>query len=136
MSKSAKSIKQLTFNSLPTTTAKQQNPKTKSTTIQKRIHITQMTTTTKIDELSLKISFKLEPSYKVFSKIKANLLFENTLINTLLIQIPQGPLGTNNLEYNWTLYTRDIAEGTCQLKRLNCVKFGLQTKSYAKQHRK
>jgi hypothetical protein len=70
MSKPTKPIKQLTFDSLPTTATKQ-DTKTKPE-IQKQIHITQMETNTRIDELVLKINFKLEPSWRAFSKIKAS----------------------------------------------------------------
>jgi len=114
MSKQVKSIKQLTFDNLPSPSTPQDtkiNPAT-----QKRIYITQMETTTKIDELTLKVSFKLEPSWKTFSKIKANLFFENTHISTVLIQVLQGPLGTNELDYSWAMDTNGIAEGTYPLK--------------------
>jgi hypothetical protein len=109
-----KSVKQLTFDSLPTTPTKQ-DTKTK-TAIQKQICITQMETNTKIDELVLKISFRLEPSWRAFSKIKADLSFENTQISSITINVPQGPLGTNELEYSWIMDTKGIAEDTYHLK--------------------
>jgi len=114
MSKQVKSIKQLTFDNLPSPSTQQDtkiNPAT-----QKRIYITHMETTTKVDELALKVSFKLEPSRRAFSKIKANLFFDNTHINSVLIQVLQGPLGTNESEYIWVIDTKGIAEGTYQLK--------------------
>jgi hypothetical protein len=114
MSKPGKSIKQLAFDNLPTTTTKQ-TPKTK-TEIQKHICITQMEPITRIDELILRVSFKLEPSWRVFSKIKANLFFENTPISSAFIKVLQGPLATNEIEYNWVIDTKDIAEGTYRLK--------------------
>jgi len=114
MSKTGKSVKQLTLDSLPTTPIKQ-DPKTK-TTIQKQIYITHMETNTRIDELVLKISFKLEPSWRAFSKIKADLSFEDTTISSILIRILQGPLATNELEYSWIMDTEGIAEGTYRLK--------------------
>ena len=114
MSKQTKPIKQLTFDNLPTTSTKQ-DTKT-NTTAQKQIYITHMETTTKIDELTLKVSFKLEPSWKTFSKIKAALFFENTHISTVRIQILQGPLATNESEYSWIIDTKGITEGTYQLK--------------------
>ncbi|MCL2642221.1 MAG: hypothetical protein FWD52_01710 [Candidatus Bathyarchaeota archaeon] len=110
----AKPIKQVTLDNLPTTPIKQ-NPKTNPAN-QKKINITQMETNTKIDELHLKISFKLEPSWRAFSKIKANLIFENTTINTTHINVLQGPLGTNELEYSWIMDTKGLSEGTYQLK--------------------
>jgi hypothetical protein len=114
MSKPTKYRKQLTFDNLPPTTTKQ-NPKTEIEN-QKQICITQMETITRIDELILKVSFKLEPSWRAFSKIKANLFFENTQISSIFIKILQGPLATNELEYHWVIDTKGIAEGTYRLK--------------------
>jgi hypothetical protein len=114
MSKSSKHVKQLTFDSLPATSIKQ-DKKTKPI-VQKKIYITKMETITKIDELTLKISFKLEPSHLSFSKIKADLFFEDTHINAVIIKVLQGALGTNELEYNWVMDTKGIAEGTYHLK--------------------
>jgi hypothetical protein len=114
MSKTSKHVKQLTFDSLPTTHIKQ-DKKTKLA-IQKKICITKMETGTKIDEITLKISFKLEPSHLAFSKIKADLFFEDTHINAVTIKVLQGALGTNELEYNWVMDTKGIAKGIYHLK--------------------
>jgi hypothetical protein len=114
MSKAVKSIKQLTFDNLPATATKQ-DTKTEAVS-QKQICITQMDAITRIDELILKISFKLEPSWRAFSKIKANLFFENTLISTVSISVLQGSLGTNELEYSWVIDTKGIAKGTYHLR--------------------
>jgi hypothetical protein len=75
-----------------------------------------METATKIDELVLKIGFKLEPSHRAFSKIKADLFFEDTSISTTSICVLRGPLGTNELEYNWVMDTKGVAEGTYRLR--------------------
>jgi hypothetical protein len=114
MSKTGKSIKQLTFDRLPTSTTKQ-NPKTKPE-IQKHICITQMEPIIRIDELVLKVSFKFEPSWRTFSKIKADLFFENTQINSAFIKVLQGPLATNEIEYSWVIDTKGITEGAYRLK--------------------
>jgi hypothetical protein len=114
MSNPAKSIKQLTFDNLPAAATKQ-DTKTEPV-IQKHICITQMETITIIDELILKINFKLEPSWRAFSKVKADLFFEDTQISTISIGVLQGPLGTNELEYSWIIDTKGIAEGTYHLK--------------------
>jgi len=120
MAKTVKQEKQLTLDSpLPTATPTTRQEDTKIETkpaIQKQIHITKMETTTDIDELTLKINFKLEPSHRVFSKIKADLYFENTHINTVTIKVLQGLLGTNELEYSWVMDTTGITEGTYKLK--------------------
>jgi diaminopimelate epimerase len=75
-----------------------------------------MESVTGIDELTLKTNFKLEPSYKTFSKIKAELFFEDTSINTVFIQVLQGALGTNELEYSWIMDTKGIVAGSYHLK--------------------
>lgn len=114
MSKPVKNkTKQLTFNNLPLPI--KQDVKTKAIS-QKQICITQMETIIRIDELILKIGFKLEPSHRAFSKIKANLTFEDTKISSITIRVPQGSLGTNELEYRWIMDTKGIAEGTYHIK--------------------
>ncbi|MDR2707700.1 MAG: hypothetical protein LBB87_03005 [Nitrososphaerota archaeon] len=115
MPKTAKQLKQLTIDNLPATPTTTQDTKTKPI-IQKQICITKMENTTGIDELTLKTNFKLEPSHQAFSKIKAELYFENTHIDTVTIQILQGSLATNELEYSWVIDTKGIAEGTYRLK--------------------
>jgi hypothetical protein len=112
MVKTIKHIKQLTLDTLPTAPIDQDNKKT----IQKQILITKMETITKIDEITLRINFKLEPSWKMFSKIKTELFFENTHINSALISVLQGPLGTNTLEYSWVIDMKGIARGAYHLK--------------------
>jgi len=114
MTKPGKPIKQLTLDNLPTTPIKQA-PKAESI-IHKQICITKTETITRIDELLLKINFKLEPSWQVFSKIKADLFFEDTLISSIFIRVLQGPLGTKELEYSWIMDTKGITEGTYHLK--------------------
>jgi hypothetical protein len=114
MAKSTKPMRQVTFDSFSATSTKQ-NIKPTSVT-QKRICITKMESVTGIDELVLKVSFKLEPSYRAFSKIKAELFFEDTTISEVLIQVLQGSLGTNELEYSWVMDTKGIVEGTYRIR--------------------
>ncbi|MCL1978333.1 MAG: hypothetical protein FWG55_09595 [Candidatus Bathyarchaeota archaeon] len=114
MAKLAKPIKQLTLDSLPATSIKQ-DTNTKPA-VQKQIHITKIEATTRIDELVLKVSFRLEPSWRTFSKVKADLFFEDTHISAVSIQVLQGPLGTNELEYSWVMDTKNIAKGTYHLR--------------------
>jgi hypothetical protein len=118
MSKQTKSRKQVTLDRLPTLPTNQ-DIKTKLV-MQKQICITKMETITRIDELTLKISFKLEPSHRSFSKIKADLFFEDTHINAVTIKVLQGSLGTNELEYNWVMDTKGVVEGTYHLKVEMC----------------
>jgi len=114
MSKAAKSSKQLTFDSLPAAPTKP-DANAKAAT-PKKISITQMEATTGIDELTLKIAFRLEPSRLAFSKIKADLFFEEANISSALIRVLQGPLGTDESEYAWVLDTKDLAAGVYHLR--------------------
>jgi len=114
MSKTTKSIKQLTFDSL-FTTATNQDTETKLARL-KQICIIKTESTTDIDELTLKSSFKLEPSHRAFSKIIADLFFEDTHINTVTLQVPQGSLGTNEFEYSWVMDTTGVTGGTYRLR--------------------
>ncbi len=71
---------------------------------------------TGIDELAIKISFKLEPSRLSFSKVRADLFFEDAHISSVLIRVLQGPLATDESEYTWMLDTKGIGAGTYRLR--------------------
>ncbi len=113
MPKNVKPAKQLTFDSLNSTPQKQADLKTSP---QKQIIITQTETSTGIDELTLKIGFKLQPSRLAFSKVKADLFFEATHISSALIRVLQGPLATDESEYAWVLDMKGILQGVYRLK--------------------
>jgi hypothetical protein len=113
MPKTAKPTKQLTFDSLNSAPKKQAEAKTE---LKKQILITQMDATTGIDELNLKIGFKLCPSRLAFSKVKADLFFDNTHISSALIRVLQGPLATDESEYACTLDMKCIPQGIYSLK--------------------
>ncbi len=74
------------------------------------IVITQIQHTTKEDELSLKIAFKLPPQ-KSFSRVQSNLFFDNEPINSILVQMLRGPLATAESEFSAVLDMRGIAAG-------------------------
>jgi hypothetical protein len=74
------------------------------------IIITQIQHTTKEDELSLKIAFKL-PHEKSFSRVQSNLFFDNIPINSVLVQMLRGPLATAESEFSAILDMRGIAAG-------------------------
>jgi hypothetical protein len=113
MPKPAKPSKQVTFDSLPPAPTKTQaNPKEAAP---KKIIMTHMEATTGIDELNLKIAFRLEPSRLAFSKVKADLYFEDTNISSALIRVVQGPLGTDESEYTWVLDTKGLGPGVYHL---------------------
>jgi hypothetical protein len=114
MPKTAKPSKQLTFDSLNAAPQKQAND-TKAAP-QKQIIIAQMESTIGIDELALKIGFKLEPSRRAFSKVKTDLFFDNTHISSAMIRVLQGPLATDESEYTWVLDMKDVPAGIYRLK--------------------
>jgi hypothetical protein len=66
---------------------------------------------TKEDELELKISFKLFPSRLSFSKITADLYFDEQKLNSLLVRILQGPLATDESEFTSVFGMKGIAAG-------------------------
>jgi hypothetical protein len=112
MPRNSKPTKQLTFDSL--NSAPQKQTETKSS--QKQITITQTETSTGIDELTLKIGFRLQPSRLAFSKVKADLFFESTHISSALIRVLQGPLATDESEYGWVLDMKGVPQGVYHLK--------------------
>ncbi|MGD6809725.1 MAG: hypothetical protein ACQCN3_08515 [Candidatus Bathyarchaeia archaeon] len=114
MHKTAKPTRQLTFDSLPAA-PKKQATETKEAS-QKQICITQIETTTGIDEVAVKVGFKLLPSRLAFSKVAATLFFEELQISSVLIRVLQSPLATDESEYMWVLDTKGIAAGVYCLK--------------------
>jgi hypothetical protein len=114
MPKTDKTTKQLTFDSIPAAPTKQVTDAKPA--IQKQITVTQLESITGIDELTLKVGFKLEPSRQAFSKVKADLFFEGTHISSVLIRVLQGPLATDESEYSWVLDTKNLAAGTYRVR--------------------
>ncbi len=100
-----KTAKQSTLDNLPKAQNKQ------ATKTSKQITITQVKATTKEDELALQIGFKLQPSRTMFSKVRADLWFDNFQISSVLIRVLQGPLATDELEFSPILDMRGIAAG-------------------------
>jgi hypothetical protein len=115
MTKNSKATKQLTLDNIPKTATKQANNNTK-TIQQKQIIITQIDTATKEDELALKIAFKLIPSKTAFSKVQADLLFDNQQITSITIRVLQGPLATDESEFTPILNMQGIPAGAHTLK--------------------
>jgi hypothetical protein len=83
---------------------------------EKRIAITQIDVSTGIDELSLKIGFRLFPSNEAFSKVHATLWFDNQKIHSLSIRIPQGPLAVDEYEFTPMLGMKGIPAGSHRIK--------------------
>ncbi len=106
--------KQTTLNNRPET---QNNNHTKLVPEQKKqIEITEINTSTREDELVLKVGFRLYPSRTTFSKITSDLYFDEQKITSLQLRILQGPLGTDELEFSSVLTMTGISEGQHILK--------------------
>jgi hypothetical protein len=77
----------------------------------KAILINNIATLTKEDELALKIGFSLLPSVSYFSKIKLDLYFQEHLLNSAVLGIPQSVLLKDNLEFPQILDMTGVAAG-------------------------
>ena len=77
----------------------------------KAIIIDRISDTTKEDELELKIEFSLLPSKTSFSKVNLDLYFQETLLKSAALIIPQSQLINDNFEYLQVLEMKGIAAG-------------------------
>ena len=77
----------------------------------KAIVINRITDTTKEDELVLKVEFSLLPSKASFSKITLDLYFQEQLINSTPLSIPQSSLLGESLEFPQFLDMKGIVAG-------------------------
>jgi hypothetical protein len=105
--------KQTTLDSLP------EAPKKESvveSAPKKQIVLTEIDTLTREDELVLKVGLKLLPSNTAFSKINAELYFDEHKIESLHIRVLQGPLATDNLEFTSVLGMKGISAGSHVIK--------------------
>ncbi len=107
--------KQLTLNHLPNTT-KNESTETTAQIQEKKIVITEVGTVTKEDELALKVSFKLFPSKTAFSKVQSDLSFDNQIISSVSVRIPQGALSADEFELTPVLNMKGIPAGIHNLK--------------------
>ncbi len=108
--KTPKPGKQLTFDGFPKT------PSQETQSAAKQIAITEMTSKTGIDELTLTVAFKLNPSKAYFSKVQADLRFSGELVNSVPLRVPQGALATDECEYKVVLDMTGVAAGNYELK--------------------
>ncbi len=108
-----KQFKQTTLDSLPKMPKKECRVESAP---EKQIAITEISTLTREDELVLKVGFKLFPSNTIFSKITADLYFDEHKIESLHIRILQGPLATDNLEFTSVLGMKGISVGSHVIK--------------------
>ena len=77
----------------------------------KEIAIQDVTYVAKENELELRIAFKLLPSKVSFSKVNLDLYFEEQLLNSTTLDIPQGLLTTDSFEFPHILDMEGIAQG-------------------------
>ena len=77
----------------------------------KEIIINKISDTTKEDELALKVEFSLLPSKTSFSKINLDLFFQEHLLNSTTISIPQSTLLNDTSEFSLVLDMRGIVVG-------------------------
>ncbi len=77
----------------------------------KAIIINKISDTTKEDELGLKVEFSLFPSKTSFSKINLDLFFQEHLLNSTTISIPQSTLLNDTSEFPLILDMRGIVAG-------------------------
>jgi len=77
----------------------------------KQIEITEIATSPKEDELILEVAFKLVPSRTAFSRVTADLYFDEQRIDSLRLSILQGPLATDELEFSSVLDMTGIEAG-------------------------
>jgi hypothetical protein len=76
----------------------------------KAIVINKISDTTKEDELALKVEFSLLPS-KLFSKVNLDLFFQEHLLSSTTISIPQSTLLNDTSEFSLVLDMRGIVVG-------------------------
>lgn len=110
-----KHSKQTTLGSLPE--ARKAVPSKKPVPEQKKqIEISEITTSTREDELSVNVGFRLNPSRNVFSKVTSDLFFDGQKIESLRLRILQGPLATDDSEFSYVLDMTGIPEGKHTLR--------------------
>jgi len=102
--------KQTTLGNMPET-HKMEPSKVSEHERKKQIEITQISTSTREDELAVKVGFRLLPSRTAFSRLATDLYFEEQNIDSLRLRILQGPLAADDLEFSSVLDMTGIREG-------------------------
>ena len=82
----------------------------------KQIEITEITTSTREDELALNVGFRLLPSRTAFSRVTSNLFFDDLKIESMRLRILQGPLATDDSEFSSVLDMTGISAGKHTLR--------------------
>ena len=99
----------MTLDNLPN--AQPESNKSTTPTLERQIIITEICPTAGEDELKLKIGFKLLPSKTAFSKLRLDLAFDNQLVKSFPVRIPEGPLARDDSELPSVLDMTGIAAG-------------------------
>ena len=97
-------------------TRKPEAPKTLVPEQKKQIEISEIDTTTREDELALKVGFRLLPSRNAFSRVASELFFDEEKIESLRLRILQGPLATDDSEFSSILDMTGIPAGMHTLR--------------------
>ena len=79
--------------------------------IDKWIEIAEIGTSTREDEMELKVGFRLVPSRTFFSMVTSDLHFDEQKIDSLRLRVLQGPLATDESEFSTVLDMTGIGEG-------------------------
>jgi hypothetical protein len=102
--------KQSTFGNIPEA-KKCDSPTEVPVELRKHIQITNITTSTKEDKLVFKVGFKMLPSKTAFSRLTADVYFDEHKIDCLRFRIIQGPLATDYSEFSFVIDMTGIAKG-------------------------
>jgi hypothetical protein len=79
--------------------------------LNKEIVIQEIANITKENEVEIKIAFRLLPSKASFSKVNLDLYFEEQLLNSTILGIPQGSLSTDSFEFPQILDMKGMVQG-------------------------
>jgi hypothetical protein len=105
-----KRSKQTTLNA-PPEPREHEPEKAEAPRLKKQIEITELTISTREDELELKVGFKLLPSKTAFSRLTAELYFDEQKIDSLSLRILQGSLATEESEFSSVMDMTGINAG-------------------------
>jgi len=110
-----KHSKQTTLGN-PSETCSIEPPRAAEPLQNKQIEITEVSTSSREDELALKVAFKLLPSRTVFSRVTADLFFDEQKIDTRRFHILQGPLASDASEFTSVLDMTGASPGRHTLR--------------------
>jgi len=115
-SRDVKQSKQTTLDS-PRELPEKESAQAVTSEQKRQIVLTEIATLTKEDELALRVEFRLLPSKTAFSKISADLYFDDQKLNSLRINILQSSLApTDAFELTPVLDMKGISAGSHIIK--------------------